>query len=72
LPSNEGNRREREVDVDLGQISAAQRDMVMAATLEDDRRKALERHAVGRFWNAIGMAREPGERVPGVRLWGGE
>ncbi len=39
----------------IGQLGAAARDMELAATLDDERRQALERHAVERFWNACGM-----------------
>jgi hypothetical protein len=54
----------------IGQLGAACRDMQMAATLSDERRLALERHAVRRFWNAIDGARttdrlEPVRRLPG-------
>jgi hypothetical protein len=39
----------------IGQLGAAARDMELAATLEDERRLALERHAVERFWKACGI-----------------
>jgi hypothetical protein len=49
------------VSYQIGQLGAAARDMAMAATLEGERRVALERHAVDRFWKACGMhARKQG------------
>jgi hypothetical protein len=54
----------------IGQLGAACRDMQMAATLSDDRRRELEAHAVKRFWNTVTGARttdrlEPVRRLPG-------
>jgi len=49
-----------EAGVLIGRLGAGVRDMRMAATLGDERRKALERHAVERFWCTIEAGRQGG------------